>query len=212
MKIETVVKRIDAYTHKINQEFEKATPAKKRVMVLKDALLQLSNKKYKATSGTYFEFDLKEDVIKKGGALMHEEDLIGHLGARTQVSALIDLPVMTCNVCAIGGAFASLTRIRDRVDACDVNLATGSSDWEDFEEYIEQVFSHSLLSLMEEAFERSNYGYEFDTNDQCLKEIYKNIIKNEGKSFTSFKDMYFAHPTTGDAQDYPKGTIIWSEK
>lgn len=198
-KIKELLKKLDAKSKQTNKAFEKASPSQKRVMVLEDALKQLRKGKYKAESGTYFDVVSSEEVVcdesipevrSDWDGLVIEPSLSDERVTPNdaELKSVIDLPITTCNVCAIGGAFASVVRLKDKLKKGRVYGEDACLDWHT-DPYIARVFPSKLLRLMESAFELEYFGYDHDDASVRLKAIYRNIIKNEGKAFTYHRRM-----------------------
>jgi hypothetical protein len=162
----------------LNDKFEKATPAQKRVMIAKDVILQIRAKKFIAESGTYFHLnkDAGNEPVELRNIICEEQT--------------------TCNVCAIGGAFASAVRITN-----NFKMKGHGAYFEDIYKKSEPIFGGKNLTLMETAFEQGVVGYyakakisksllekaesfrsrkKIMTDEKALIAIMQNIIKNNG--------------------------------
>jgi hypothetical protein len=52
-----------------------------------------------------------------------------------------------------------------------------------------EVFTNSLLELMEKAFEGGDFGYgKLNQGTSRLRAIYQNLIDNKGQRFTRYRD------------------------
>jgi hypothetical protein len=119
---------------------------------------------------------------------------------------LLKLPKLpACDVCAIGAGMVAATLRLDDV-ALDPNFRTtanffsgGTTEYVNMEHGMSQraldVFPNALLRNMERAFEHNEYGYTMIGDEDCLRAIYQNLVKNKGKKFTR-------HDT---------GSVIWSQ-
>jgi len=174
---------------KRNKDFWASTPDQKRVQVAKDVIKQIQSNFYNPEHGTYFQFDIPDEIgvtdkIEKFDKAL---DSVKRKGGH-------------CDVCAIGACFASLVRLGDKVDTSYIMgsvIENGDSIGDTFMKgKLRDVFSTQQLSLIECAFERSaghgtaniedrekarDWGYEQSSNDtKRLIAIMKNIIKNKG--------------------------------
>jgi hypothetical protein len=151
-------------------------------MIAKDVILQLENKKYIAASGTYFRPSYNE-YTNKGKDLQ----------------SILNKPSTTCNVCALGGVFASCVRITDDVKIDAVGTYSNDRTMR-FKLQQEGIFSEKQLACIEAAFEEwdNNLRYKFrytlmyrtrkglkntygiDKDKEAMISIMKNIISNKG--------------------------------
>ncbi len=171
----------------LRKRFVKANRMRKRVMVAKDVIKQLDAKKFIATSGIYFSFDYayrqtRYDYLPKNIIPQITEDLSDVINDKQ------------CMVCAIGAAFCSAVRLKDKVTVGDVGspstlygVAINDNNMID---YLSNIFSRDEMRMFERIFERSYYHmdeYEFgcivsDQNDNTvLRLIMENIVANRGE-------------------------------
>lgn len=178
-----------------NARFDKASRAVKRVMVAEDVLQQLRMKKYTAAHGIYFR--ISDDRLEEcGGSVVNPENGGPEAAvSRADVSSAIN--ALGCNVCAIGAAFASVVRLDDRLKIgklmADSEYGSHLSAEVTFtgimQRKAQSVFPHDLLREMESAFEQGYYGYgEVEGGGaKRMRAIFKNIIANKGRKFTSYR-------------------------
>jgi hypothetical protein len=176
---QTKFQKLIARIERSNKAFSKAGPAEKIVMVASDILELLSLKRINATPGTYVA--LPEPP-----------------GEVNEVSDFLKLPrVPACDVCAIGAAMVAATIRLNRVKLVrdeygqamiDAVFTTGADDARmssGMSRRALSVFPKELLREMEDAFESEHHGYEqFESRDR-LRAIYKNLVKNKGRKFTT---------------------------
>lgn len=111
-----------------------------------------------------------------------------------QVSELLKTTETTCQVCAKGGLFLSYIGI---VNSYERNGVMSSNNDAKEMELLSKVFSKKQLTMIETAFERSDFdineelggntidacitfGEKFDTAEERLDAICKNMLANEG--------------------------------
>jgi len=96
---------------KANEKFWAATPEQKRVAIAKDVIKQIRAKFYKPESGTYFQIDLPDSYGIRVTDSIEKFD---------KAMTSIKRKGGTCEVCAIGGCFASLVRLGDKINTEEV--------------------------------------------------------------------------------------------
>lgn len=166
-------------TKKLNKEFQKASKSKQRVMIAEDVILQLKLNKFSGKSGTYLTTN--KNVLQDNESLQD----------------ILLVPDVKCEVCAIGGAFASCIRIKNEF-ILDGNftissyLQEGQSMGDNpMRNVLEEYFSDNQLELIEDVFENryngennsdkiSNFYNKYPDDTDRLKAIMKNIVKNKG--------------------------------
>lgn len=157
---------------------KKLTKAQMRVVIAKDALLQLNSEAYKAQKGIYIDDNLLDKLKKK----YHEKYI--NESAQPYLDNL-----KKCKVCAKGSIFLSTVRKFN-----DVNLRNFRLD----SEYkADDIFGEENMCKIEEAFElwtnNDELGipkntklnkfiekYKDSTSDERLRAILKHLIKNKG--------------------------------
>lgn len=169
----------------LNDYFKSLTKEEKKVAIAKDVLLQLKNKKYVAKTGDYVDFDYWETI----SAVDYDLNIQQHFDV-----------IKNCKVCALGSAALSCIKYSNNSSFEDARRNTNK-----FWNQLLKVFTKKELVIIEYAFEgfahkacgRSvnwnidisdnilnktcNFYYKHSNNDNRLKAIMKNIIKNEGK-------------------------------
>jgi hypothetical protein len=175
---QTKFQKLIARIERSNKAFSKAGQAKKIVMVASDILELLSLKRINATPGTYVMLPEPPREAK-------------------EVSDFLKLPrVPACDVCAVGAAMVTATirlnrvqLVRDKYGQALTNVAFTSAYDAPMSRGMSRralsVFPKELLREMEDAFESEHHGYEQPDNSARLRAIYKNLVKNKGKKFTT---------------------------
>ncbi len=160
-----------------NKLFKAATKAEKRVLIAKDVLKMLSNKKIIAGRGIFtnvFEFDPE-------------------LGGESFQTLLLGKDKVKCECCALGGLMTScIGYVNDMTldeSHSELKWSGGTSI---AARKLQNFFSFEQLKLIEQAFEEGQ-GYYFSQPNKkavsfaenlnptaALKKIMKNIIENNG--------------------------------
>lgn len=179
-KLSKKQKLINASVRRANARYNKASAAGRRVLIAKDALKQITDKKYNVQTGVFADF----------------WNLDPEQGAQLQ-PLLHDPKAPVCEVCGIGSLFLSAVRMRNDYKLCENQCGTDSDALHQLKEFdIEQ------RRLIEMAFE-SGKGYyssmKYTSRDQLtaarwalrfgyladaearLIAILKNIIRNRGR-------------------------------
>lgn len=157
-----------------------------RILICYDALLQLRQKKVKATTGHYvFALDKQENFCK----LPNSESVDVALNKADK-----------CEACALGTLFISRTRIFNKLKIKDAGYEASSGEIKG--SFIGQdllaYFDKEQLALIEGCFEGGRVGYwgetldfenrelafrfnkKYKTSESTLIAILKNIISNDG--------------------------------
>jgi hypothetical protein len=163
-----------------NKKFAKATPAEKRVMVARDIIKMLELRRITPVPGLYVSMDSREAInsVPKDGI------------DRFQVSDLLKIPsAPACSVCAIGAAMvASTLRLNEATAYCGDSFYQTYGD-NGMTRRAQEVFTDDLLRVMERVFESELGCCGYSSRDrECLLAIYRNIIRNKGKKFTTFAE------------------------
>lgn len=166
-----------------NAKFAALPRMKKRVEIAKDVLAQLDIKRYNAEAGTYMAWTNGSYAVK----------------AETP-QAKLDMPTVSCSVCAIGAVFCSRVRLGNEIDDVD------SHDGDEMIALMADIFSEEELATMETVFEGStvvavdlneNRWQEAQTfretvadgmeewaegyDEKMLRALMQNIINNKGE-------------------------------
>jgi hypothetical protein len=167
-------------TQKRNAAFKAATKQERAVMVAKDALKMLNAGKTKATTGNWVTLEDKFD---------------SEIVQDTQICDLSD-KFKGCKVCVLGSLMLSEIRHTNKLKFGDV---MGTFDYEYEGKRLNKIFSKPQQKLMELAFEGGGglFGYydvdddkiikienfysEYPDEEERLRAILKNVIKNGGK-------------------------------
>lgn len=148
-KLETKIK-------KLNTAYRKASPARRRVMIAKDALGQIKARKFVPVSGLY---------VKAPNCYVDPFEPL------QPVLLSPDAPV--CDCCAKGAIFLSYVRL--------ANNHTGSPHWiahSDLIRTIGKQWPRPNLNLIERYFEDGD-GSRADDRKRMLH-VLNNVIKNKG--------------------------------
>lgn len=191
----SLTKRINERTKKGNEVFDKLNKSEKRVAIAKDVIKSLNSNKFSASSGTYFNLRFKEQQ----NFLDSEKE-----SDNLELQTILKSEVVTCDVCAIGGIFASKVNLGNK---CKVNVKKEYfEEGEDIDtpndqemvENLKTIFGEKELRAIEYAFEGQdidetfskdeefpNEKYEdfydeYDDDTERMIAIMKNIIKNKG--------------------------------
>ena len=165
-------------TQKRNAAFKAATKAERAVMVAKDALKMLNAGKTKASPGDWVRLDDSPEIYQE-----------------VQICDVSD-QFKYCSVCALGSLMLSEIRHTNKLKMSDVGYEI---DYHTYGRRLNKLFSKSQQKLMELAFEggmgmfhvddvKSSELDKIDTfygehsdQEERLRAILKNIIKNKGK-------------------------------
>lgn len=128
-----------------NAAFWQMTRAEQAVAVAKDVIEQVQSQKYYPSKGTYLKMpDLEKYEGKKLPASLQEV-----------------LETQQCDVCAIGGVFASMVRLGNTVRTYKVVEDCAVSVNADYLiKKLEGIFSPTELRAMEFVFEGTNVGFD----------------------------------------------------
>ncbi len=168
--------------------FKKATKAQKRVMIAKDVLAQIKDKRYSALQNSWVV------ARYKYGFMPDNESGVQELFAHKKIKH--------CKVCALGGLFMSCINLNNSTTHADFSVESeniGKMIWknEKFSNGLDKFFTKLQLRLIEFYFEcgegffsapnlcvhydRAELFYnKYPNHKNRLKAIMKNIIKNNG--------------------------------
>jgi len=170
-----------------NKRFKALTKPKQRIAIARDVIAQLKAGKFSATS-IYFDFGGPSEYV---------------LGTSAAVEANMDMSECiaqtSCQVCGIGGLFASAVLNADHLPVAD--FFDRDMPLRQFEvNYLKKWFSVNQLNLVECFFEKwdeyKRHDYRITIEDHvintspiftegnqndCLTMIMQNIISNGGK-------------------------------
>lgn len=175
-----------------NKAFAAMTPAAKRVAIAKDALEQINKGLFNPRHGAYVEFYESIEVKDNNQELC---SLIEDKG---------------CNVCARGALFLSTVRKFDNFSVSKIDKYDGTIDsigQYEFKSYESNFFDRKQIRMIECMFECNSdhanvkdskkmidaavtYGESFHYSKDRLKEICKNIIRNNGEFIIPKKFFY----------------------
>ena len=157
---------------------KKLTKAQMRVIVAKDALLQLQLEKYQPKCGVYIDDDLKREIqyLPSQGKANREDSVQPYLNN-----------LNNCQVCAKGAIFLSSVRA--------FNDVTVGNFYEGAMNKAYSIFGENNLDRIECAFEQwklknssnnnkntklNKFIDKYPHTNKRLEAILKNIIKNKG--------------------------------
>lgn len=164
-----------------NAAYAAMTRAQRASAIASDVLRQLKAEKYISTPGDYMRS--------------------GHMVSRTSLQELVDRPVFSCNVCAIGGTFVSAVRLSNEFTVDRFQALFGTVSLQDMWRHLLGAFTEREAYAMEFCFEQRNVNYIFSDEETsllrnstigrlCLAEddprkrmeaIMRNVIKNSGR-------------------------------
>jgi hypothetical protein len=175
------IEKINRQISRRNAIFKKATKAEKRVLIAKDVLNQIKNKKYIPKTGLWVS-----------RIFSNLKELKGYDSIQPSLMA----PSLECNCCALGAMMVSCIRYRGQTTKRDVlqgafqgdTLLAGCGN----SSGLQDLFSRTQMTEIEACFEgRGYHGLRFyklfNEDEDRLVAICKNIIKNKGK-FIPFKE------------------------
>lgn len=160
-----------------NAVFKQATPEQRRVIIAKDVLAWLKEKKLHATPGTYLSsVDFTTVVDGEYKSLRVEEDRVDGGG---------------CSACALGGLFACMVE-----NTGGLQDFWRHSDQDRIRTKLAPYFDERQLAMIETAFEHCyfsgegatsidlnaayRFGEAFDAGARRMRAIMRNIIRNNG--------------------------------
>lgn len=132
-----------AKVRRTNAMFEKASPAKKRVMLAKDVLAAIEARRIEPSSGVYTSYISRDSDHARG---LHNENVRRYSPSQPAVMTLYG---EDCQVCAKGALFVA------RLDRLN-GLPLRDLDTADPSEHLTDYFSQLQLDLIEAAFEGSD--------------------------------------------------------
>lgn len=161
---------------------------KDAVQIAEDVLAQLKTRKYVASAGAGV-------YVRLEGAIKNPEAYYGDyvpVVASLRTFLTKHATKKSCHVCALGACFLANVERRNKVELKEV---INKSDRETFTSNLKTIFSAEQMDLIEVAFEVDSvhsrtdvdtqdalyFGNRYDTDDQRLKAIMRNIIKNNGE-------------------------------
>lgn len=134
-------------TKQLNRAFEKASPAKKRVMIAEDVLAQLKAEKMSATGGTYVTLWMGDnyELTDSNEDIKQNYDKIN-----------------SCSVCALGACIMSATKFANHVKFEDIKFDNALKS-KRVKSLLTGIFDKKQIYLIETAFEGFNeYDYDED--------------------------------------------------
>ncbi len=151
-----------------NEAFERAGPAKKRMMIAADIIARLKATQFVATSGEWTRLDRSKE-------LANEES----------VQTLLNEQGIKCECCGVGAVMLSCVAFKNNVTVSDASgrgLDWGfiATDSVEDKSGVMEVFSKRQLAMIETAFEQGE-GYYGPDNDNVagLHDLEGNRIKRD---------------------------------
>lgn len=165
-------------------QFNRLSPAKRRLLIAQDVLAQLDMKTYVAQAGTYFDLYTKhQDQIEAeyfSGDDANSKDPLFDLLHSKQVAK--------CHVCAAGAACLSGARLFDQAKY----ITHGRDKDLMMDETVHQYFPKDMRWRMENWFENSDGDADWSglPADKRLRFIYQQIVDNKGVYFSPATDGF----------------------
>lgn len=160
------------------KQFDRLTPARRRMAVAQDVLDTLAlpkRKRFKPTRGVYCLFDVSKKVFKDGDQQLR--DLLPRIERH-------------CEACAMGALLISYVRIANHVTVDETVRIPDSGlektwpavDDDEIIRALEDFFPLSMLREIELAFEQSE-KWNKERPTKRLRAICENIVENKGKFY-----------------------------
>lgn len=196
--VSKLVKSLNKKIAKDNLEFQKLSPAEKRVQIARDVLAQLASKRLIARGRTWLRQPEKDMLLETKTALKNKD-----VELQTVLSGL-----KKCEGCALGGMFMCAVERADNLkisqlinfDTVERNKEDLIVEGDDAFSYLGKFFSRNQLDLIESAFERGNgassetrsenFVYNIDDPSERMRLIMENIIANNGTFNYKKKPVY----------------------
>lgn len=183
---------------KESKPFSQLSKSQKRIEVVRDILIQIRRKVFKVIKGQYFDFDVTTEAL-----VNVTEDL-----DTCQLNDLVGQKKVKCTGCAKAGLFLGYIDKTNHLNLRQAKEYTFEN--EAIIRRLKPLFSKNQLDLIECAFERSivdeadntylsvwdsdkykyrrteiaekaiKFGKKYQSNEERLKAICKNMIKNNG--------------------------------
>jgi hypothetical protein len=172
-------KQIEREIERRNSVFKKASNAQKRVLIAKDVLKQITDRRIKPTRGFYVS--INDDW---------------RFYAESFRERFISKDIRSCDCCGVGALMVSCTLFNNRQKVgdpelgCDLGMAIRDND--NIPNGLNRFFSRDQLSMVEQAFECGcgefgdkcvaavEFGRRYKSAISRLRAIMKNIIHNKG--------------------------------
>ena len=173
---------LNEYIGLTNKAFMKANKARRRVLIVKDALIRFDLQNLKLIHGNYVN--------------LHDNSSVRPYSTDS-FKDFINTDNTICNVCAKGALFCSIVGRVNNVLAKDaLNSAWSNNSGDKPHELLLKYFDVKQLDMIETAYEGRSYLHEMDdfTENKCVSyykafnndndrfmAICNNIIKNKGE-------------------------------
>lgn len=187
------LKKLNEKNIRNNELLKNASPDEKRVLIAKDVLKLLKEKRITPTTGVYCEIRNKNAFYSKTNSISDN--------GRNKFELSEAFKVANCNTCALGALFVGALNVFDnvKIDSAYTNYGYNSLNSANiiFRNIMRTYFETRQLNLIEsflECHERFMVNYKFSSVEelefnrfskldkkQRFVYIMKNIIKNNGQ-------------------------------
>ncbi len=155
-----------------NKKFYKATTAQKRVIICKDALIQIKLKKFIANSGRYLQSDELCSISNNVDSI--------------ELKSILP-QVKSCQVCAKGALFLSEVMNRNNYKVGYDLVLIDNIKSDNIQERLEGLFAKNQLDLIEVAFEKRIIDPD---NDYICKDQYDDTPTKIAEKAIKFGEKY----------------------
>ncbi len=135
------------------EEFDKLTPAHRRVEIAKDVIAQLSIERYHASHGNWC-------ILYQQGSFSADHECGDSYRLEADRELQPDINKATCAVCALGAVFASAVGLYDNYQV-DGKSAGGQFDFGHVSSLLKGYFDPIALMTIEIAFETGKGWYHW---------------------------------------------------
>lgn len=173
---------LNDYIEQTNTAFKKANKARRRVLIVKDALIRFNLNNLKLIHGNYVNLHDNSSIRPNNSDSFKD---------------FINTDKAICNVCAKGALFCSIVGRVNNILAKDAfNMAWSNNCGDKPHELLKKYFTVEQIDMIETAYEGRSYLHEIDdfTQNKCISyykafnndndrfiAICNNIIKNKGE-------------------------------
>lgn len=162
-----------------NEWFKKLSMPNKRVAIARDAFEQILLDRYIAVPGEYLVVNVPNTMV----------------GRPVNLKRLLNMKILSCDVCAKGALVASIARLNNPIMEEDYYGGQINMDGNPTMKILTKYFEEEDADNMENAFESEGHGYlsalagpDDDLAQWRLLRILSNIILNKGMTFTDYDD------------------------
>jgi hypothetical protein len=171
-----------------NKWYNSLTKPQKAVAIAEDVLMQISNKKYEMSHGTYFQVTFSDDITQR---------TVNDILKKNNLDELVAARSVTCELCAMGGAFMSAVGLGNQTCSMDVlgydDDTNSDKEYPDFEpgdnlevdgssklhDKLKEAFTEREFRAMEFMFEGSDVVNIFDYHDRSYLTNYYNAYYDQ---------------------------------